>query len=163
MLCSTPMPPGLLTPVVSALGRALSLKQLPDGAFLLGGGWPGDPTPDRRGFTVRQESVVGNWAAGCAILPAVGEQQLVRSWCGLEAESIDSIPFVGPLPGLEGLTLALGFSGHGFALAPAIGRALAEQLAGRAVPALDGLGPQRIAHVDQRHLDQFIRAVSGDS
>src|SRR4051794_15086276 len=71
MLRSTPAPSELLGPVVSAMGRVLSLKQLPDGAFLLGGGWPGDPTPDRRGYTLRQESVDGNWADACAILPAV--------------------------------------------------------------------------------------------
>ena len=40
-LRSTPAPPGVLRPVVSAVGRALSLKQHADGALLLGGGWLG--------------------------------------------------------------------------------------------------------------------------
>lgn len=80
MLRSTPATPGLLRPVVGALGRQLSLKQLPDGAFLLGGGWPGDATADRAGFTMREASVAGGWAAASAILPAVGAQQSAR--CG---------------------------------------------------------------------------------
>ena len=44
MIRSSPAPPGSLIPVVSAIRRALSLKQSHDGTFLLGGGWPGDIT-----------------------------------------------------------------------------------------------------------------------
>jgi sarcosine oxidase, subunit beta len=158
MLRSTAAPPELLTPVVSAVGRTLSLKQLPDGAFLLGGGWPGDPTIDRRGYTLRQTSIDGNWAAASAILPIVGEQRLERAWCGLEAESIDEIPFIGRVPGLEGLVVALGFSGHGFAIAPAVGRAVADQIAGQPTPSLAGLSPDRISRFDPAQVAAFIAA-----
>jgi sarcosine oxidase subunit beta len=82
-------------------------------------------------------------------LPAVAQQRIARSWCGLEAQSIDDIPFIGPVPGLDGLTLALGFSGHGFAISPAVGRAVADQLAGHPTPELDGLNPARIATFDR--------------
>jgi len=44
---------------------------------------------------------------------------------------------------MGGLVVAAGFSGHGFAIAPAIGRALADQLVGKPVPELDGLRPDR--------------------
>jgi sarcosine oxidase subunit beta len=37
---------------------------------------------------------------------------------------------LGPAPGLPGLWLAAGFSGHGFMMAPAVGRALAAWIAG---------------------------------
>ncbi len=161
MLRSTPAAPQLLSPVVSAVGRTLSLKQLPDGAFLLGGGWPGDPTEDRRGYTLRQASIDGNWSAACAILPVVGQQRLERAWCGLEAESIDEIPFVGRVAGLEGLVVAVGFSGHGFAIAPEVGRATADLILGRPAPALAGLGPERISHLDPAQVAAFIAAASG--
>lgn len=144
MLLSTPAQEVTLQPVLSAVGRKLSLKQLDDGAYFLGGGWLGDVTDDRRGYRTRAESIEGNWAAACGLLPAVGEQRMARAWCGLEAESIDGIPFVGPAPGMTGLTLALGFSGHGFALAPAVGRAVADQLNGQRTIELDGLSPARI-------------------
>lgn len=144
MLLSTPAPAQILQPVLGTIGRSLSLKQLADGAFFIGGGWPGDPAPDRRACTTRPESITGNWQDACAILPAVARQQIARAWCGLEAASIDDIPLLGPAPRLAGLTLALGFSGHGFALAPAIGRAIADQLAGQPVPELEGLDPVRI-------------------
>jgi sarcosine oxidase subunit beta len=156
MILSTPATPGLLQPVLSTLGRSLSLKQLRNGAFLLGGGWLGNLAPDRRSYTIRPENQSGNWQTACELLPAVCQQQIVRAWCGLEGQSFDDIPFIGPLPGLDGLILALGFSGHGFAIAPSVGRAVADQLAGRPTPALDGLSPARIASFDPAQVAAFL-------
>jgi sarcosine oxidase, subunit beta len=93
---------------------------------------------------MRPSSIQGNWATASELLPAVGEQRIARSWCGLEALSSDDIPLVGVIPGLDGLTLAVGFSGHGFALAPAVGRSVADQIEGRPTPELDGLSPNRM-------------------
>jgi len=155
MLRSTPASPGLLRPVVSALGRQLSLKQLPDGVFLLGGGWPGDATGDRTGFTLRQASVAGGWEAAAAILPALRTQQLEHAWCGLEAECFDSVPLLGPAVGVTGLTLAVGFSGHGFALAPAVGATVAADLLGQSAPSLDALRPSRAGAFAPELLERF--------
>lgn len=155
MLLSTPAREVRLNPVLSALGRHLSLKQLRDGAFFLGGGWLGDATADRRGFRLRPESIDGNWAAARGLLPAVGEQRVAQAWCGLEAQSIDGLPFVGFAPGVDGLTLALGFSGHGFALAPAVGRAVADLIDGQRTIELDGLSPARIAGFAQDEVERF--------
>src|SRR5439155_18135196 len=156
ILISTPGPPGTLRPVIGALSRRLSLKQLDSGEFMLGGGWPGDAAPDRRSFTMRPESEKGGWAAAAGLLPAVGEQRIARKWCGLEAQSIDVIPFIGAVPAHPGLTVAVGFSGHGFAIAPAVGRAVADQLAGRPTPELDGLSPARIARLDPAAVERFL-------
>ncbi len=159
MVLSTPTSPqhaSILTPVVSALGRALSLKQLDDGAFLLGGGWLGEPTPDRRSYTLQKEHVQGNWEEARAVLPAIAHTQIARSWCGLEAESIDTIPFIGSVTGFPGLTLALGFSGHGFALAPAVGRSVADLVEGKATPELDGLQPDRIMNFTEQQTADFL-------
>jgi sarcosine oxidase subunit beta len=143
MLRSTAATPNVLVPVLSALGRALSLKQVPGGAFLVGGGWPGDITEDERGYVLQPESITGNWQAACAVLPAVAAQSIAAAWCGLEAMSADGLPYVGSVPGRDGLLVATGFSGHGFAIAPAVGRAVADQLAGQPVPELHGLRPDR--------------------
>jgi sarcosine oxidase, subunit beta len=142
-LLSTPALPGLLWPVVSAAGRALSLKQAPDGAFVLGGGWPGDLAPDGRSYMLRPESQEGNWATACEIFPPLRQQRLARAWGGLQAQTIDDLPFIGSFSGLDGLVLAVG-SWYGFALAPAIGRAVADHLAELPTPELDLLTPKRI-------------------
>jgi sarcosine oxidase subunit beta len=158
MVLSTPAPQGLLTPVIGVMGRALSLKQLPNGAFLLGGGWPGDATTNRRGYILRTASIEGNWSVACDILPIVRQQIIAQAWCGLEAQAIDGIPFIGATPNYEGLSVAVGFSGHGFALAPAVGRALADQLAGKATPELAGLSPARIAQWSEEQIEAFMQS-----
>jgi len=156
MILSTLAPPGTLQPVLSAVGRTLSLKQIGDGAFLLGGGWPGDPTPDRRSYSMRPDSIQGNWTTACELLPAVSRQQIACTWCGLEALSFDDIPFVGTISGLDGLTVAAGFSGHGFAISPAVGRSVADQINGHLTPELDGLSPNRIATFHPGKVEAFV-------
>ena len=163
MLLSTPATPGLLRPVIGAVSRPLSLKQRDDGALLLGGGWLGDVTSDRRSYTLRDASQRGNWATARELLPALGAERMAAAWCGLEAISFDGIPFVGHAPGLDGLTLACGFSGHGFAIAPVVGRAVADLLAGQPAPELAGLSPARIAGFDAAAVAGFLGAdVRGD-
>lgn len=161
MLLSTPGPL-VLKPVIGAVSRQLSLKQLPGGEFFLGGGWPGDATEDRRAYTMRDASVRGGWDAAVGLLPAVGEQRVARQWCGLEAECFDGVPLIGPAPGFEGLTLAVGFSGHGFALCPAVGRAVADQIAGKPTPELDLLDPSRLARFDQDEVERFVSAPGSE-
>jgi sarcosine oxidase subunit beta len=156
ILISSPAAPGTLSPVLGSAGRRLSLKQLPTGEFMLGGGWPGVASEDRRSYTMLDESIAGGWAAGIGIVPAVGAQTILRKWCGLEAETFDHIPLIGPIAGLPGLTVAVGFSGHGFAIAPAVGRCVADQLAGWAVSELAGLDPSRVASFDRTALDAFM-------
>jgi sarcosine oxidase subunit beta len=159
MILSTPANVKTLQPVLSAVSRSLSLKQLSDGTFFLGGGWLGDPVSNRSDYQLRPASIEGNWKTACELLPEVGQQQISNAWCGLEAQSIDNIPFIGTIPGIDGLTLAVGFSGHGFALAPAIGRSIAGQIAGHPTPELDGLSPSRIANFQPGQVEAFINAT----
>ena len=163
MILSTPAHNHQLKPVISAVSRALSLKQVANGEFLLGGGWLGDLSRDRRSYNMRSSSLQGNWATAIELLPIVGEQHIARSWCGLEAQSIDDIPFIGQIPGLSGFTLAVGFSGHGFALSPAVGRTIADQLNGLPTPELDELRSTRIANFTSESIEAFIsEATRGD-
>jgi sarcosine oxidase, subunit beta len=156
-LLSSLAPRGILTPVVSAVGRALSLKQRADGALVLGGGWLGDPSPDGRSYRLRTASQQGNWATACELFPPVRTLQCVGAWGGLQAHTPDDLPFIGSFSGLAGLTLAFG-SWYGFALAPAVGSVVADHLAGRPTPQLDLLGPDRIAHFDPAQVAAFLAA-----
>src|SRR6185437_9423909 len=75
-LLSTSASPGMLLPVVSTVRGTLSMKQQPDGAFLLGGGWLGDPTADGLSYTLRTASQQGNWSLGCEVFPRLRKLQL---------------------------------------------------------------------------------------
>lgn len=81
------------------------------------------------------------------ILPAVADADLATSWVGLYEMSPDHHPLVGPIPGLAGLLVATGFSGHGFQHAPIVGRLLAEIATIGAAHTLDihALRPGRFA------------------
>ena len=54
---------------------------------------------------------------------------------------------LGPAPGIEGLVLAFGFSGHGFKLAPAVGNELAKSILGM-TPSIP-LAPYRLSRFDE--------------
>ena len=49
----------------------------------------------------------------------------------------DAQAIIGPVPGIEGLILAGGFSGHGFKLAPSVGEGVAQMLVGEPVSAFE--------------------------
>ena len=130
--------PGALGPVIGCFDRALSLKQLDDGAYLIGGGWPAQITDEAANrYDVLDGSVRGSLDVARAIYPPVADTKVARSWAGLEAFTPDELPVLGPVPGIDGLLVAAGFSGHGFALAPAVGDVLARLALGQ--PALPHL------------------------
>lgn len=113
------------------------------GVVLVGTGDFGDPLedPDRmtagapRGLVSLQRTQLG------ARMPAFEGARLANSWVGPYDITPDWNPVLGPAPGLPGLYLAYGFSGHGFKMAPAIGRCVAQALLGEA-PDID-LAPYR--------------------
>ena len=147
MMAAGPAEP-MLAPTVGALGRRLSLKQVPNGEFVIGGGWPGDADMDLRVGTTRMSSIAGSIEHASAILPRLRDLPLARTWIGLEALCIDEVPVISAGPGFDNLTIAAGFSGHGFALSPIVGQLLAELLLdGAPSLSLDAFSLQRFAEL----------------
>jgi glycine/D-amino acid oxidase-like deaminating enzyme len=73
-------------------------------------------------------------AAAKASWPQLAEVAPAERWAGTIDVLPDELPALGPVPGLAGLIVATGFSGHGFGIGPAAGRAAADLAAGAAVP-----------------------------
>lgn len=88
-----------------------------------------DPPPDGRVLD-------GILSAAQNVFPQLRGVPAVEGWGGMIDVTPDEVPLVGPVPGLEGLTLAAGLSGHGFGLGPGIGLLAAQIAAGRE-PAAD--------------------------
>lgn len=126
MILTTPRPVSLAQVVTAAAPGPLSFKQLREGNYLIGGGWPGDLDLAHPRGTIRPDSITGSLAAARAIVPDVAATAIADSWVGIEAFAPDEIPILGPVPGVENLTVAFGFSGHGFALSPMTGQVIAE-------------------------------------
>ena len=68
--------------------------------------------------------------------PALAGAAWQRAWAGPYDYSPDWNPIIGEAPGVEGLHLALAWSGHGFKLSPAVGELAAGAiLSGKEIPA----------------------------
>ncbi len=66
------------------------------------------------------------------LLPGLGATPIEECWAGLLDLTPDAIPVLDRVPGIEGLVVGMGFSGHGFCLGPVTGRILADLVSGRA-------------------------------
>lgn len=58
--------------------------------------------------------------------PCLAKTKIVRSWAGWYDQCIDVLPVLDNVKEVPGLTLAFGFSGHGFGISPAVSIALSE-------------------------------------
>jgi sarcosine oxidase subunit beta len=125
MMATTPMP-AFLRQVIGARNRQLSLKQIPSGNYVIGGGWPGDIDLGTNLGTPRHASILGSMDHSSAIFPELRKAQLERVWVGIEAETVDEVPILGPIESIPNLTVATGFTGHGFALSPIVGQLMSE-------------------------------------
>ncbi|WP_069269292.1 NAD(P)/FAD-dependent oxidoreductase [Paraburkholderia nodosa] len=56
---------------------------------------------------------------------------IASSWTGVYDVTPDWNPVLGALPGIEGLVVGYGFSGHGFKLSPTVGKILAQAALGQ--------------------------------
>jgi len=65
-------------------------------------------------------------AATMQRFPVMAEGAAQGGWAGLYDVTPDWQPVIDRMPGVEGFFSACGFSGHGFKISPAVGRAMAE-------------------------------------
>jgi sarcosine oxidase subunit beta len=147
----------MLTPVLGCIGRGLSVKQMPQGQFVIGGGWPGIPDMVAGRGWPRIGNPNGSARQVTAVLPATAALLALRIWNSLEGYTIDKLPVLGEVDGVGGYLLATGFSGHGFALAPSVGAVLAEFIStGKTSLPLDQLNLRRLAGYDPEKIREYL-------
>ena len=141
LFLSAPIRERLLEPLVVSAELRFAAKQLGNGRVLTSDlGAAGDP-----------EAGLPTWRANVragirTLVPALEYVDLGIVVPGIYDATPDRQAILGPLPGLDGLHVAAGFSGHGFMLAPAIARIVAGAvLGGEADPALAVLDAARFA------------------
>ncbi len=67
------------------------------------------------------------WPILAERVPVFDRLKLIRGWAGLYAiNRLDSNALMGEHPDVRGFYMAIGFSGHGFQQAPAVGKGLSE-------------------------------------
>lgn len=120
--------------------------------MLVSEGTPGEVlgSPDTEQADVPLDKVVDVGEQVARRFPAYAEAGLAASWTGLYDVTPDWSPVLGPLPGVDGLWLAYGFSGHGFKLAPAVGLLLAQAVLGQ--PGVVPIDAYSLARFEQGRL-----------
>jgi sarcosine oxidase subunit beta len=115
-------------------------RQQPDGRFRFTSGigaYRGDPEAwSKASLTPPVPEIAGLRALVGRVLPAAAATKVEKSWGGLIDMTPDGLPVIDAPKGLPGLVIAAGFSGHGFGIAPAVGRLVAALALGEA-PFLD--------------------------
>lgn len=80
-------------------------------------------------------------------MPAMRDAAFLHGHAGLYDMSPDAHPIIGQAPSVDGLYLAMGFSGAGFKKGPAVGQCLAELIVDGRAEAVD-LSPFRLERFD---------------
>lgn len=128
-LCVTePIAPSIEHLVYSA-GSMLTLKQTRKGTVLIGGGWPAVLDHDRLP-SVNRESLDGNLKVALAVVPALADVEVARTWAAEVNGNRSWLPVIGEVPGSSGFFMNyvpwMGFSG-----APMASKIVASLVQGR--------------------------------
>ncbi len=119
------------------------------GVVLVGTGDHGDPLdePDQIDDNVGLDFIEHQGKQVAHRMPSFAAGALVDSWTGPYDITPDWNPVLGPVTGVEGLYVGYGFSGHGFKLAPAVGRVLAQSILGQTLDV--DIHPYRLNRFEQ--------------
>jgi sarcosine oxidase subunit beta len=124
--------------LVGHLERRLALKPAPNG-LQISGGWLGRWSETTDQPEVLADHVAGNLADAVATYPGLKDVR-VQAACADRVESVglELIPTIDRVPRCDRVFVAAGWTGHGFAIAPAVARLLSRWM-------LDGDRPVELA------------------
>jgi len=105
--------------------------------------------PDRFDRAIHSDEEIALLQAAARRLRALEDARPRRGWASLYDVSPDWQPVIGEI--VEGVFVDAGTSGHGFKLAPALGRHVAELVLGRPDPRLAQFSPARFATGELLH------------
>ena len=107
--------------------RTLAMKNNPDGRVMISGGWLGRYNPETGQNETVPDQVVGNLGEAQAVYPVL-EGIGVSEASADRPEGIchDGVPIIDHIPGITNAVFATGWSGHGWAIAPATSKLIAD-------------------------------------
>jgi len=113
-----------IDPMVISFSRNIYFRQAETGGIIGGQSNPGEPpgTDMSSGLDFAQQFAKKvTW-----FVPALRDVKVVRQWAGLYNVTPDAQPILGSVDEVEGYFHAIGFSGHGFMIAPKTAELMAE-------------------------------------
>jgi sarcosine oxidase subunit beta len=125
-ICSSePLKP-FLKPMVSVLASGLYFSQSMRGEIVGGVTLHGDEPTLAMGSRLRFLATYARQL--CKLMPILGDIKILRQWAGPYDITEDGNPILGEPQGVPGFFLCCGFMGHGFMMAPVIGKLYAQWL-----------------------------------
>ena len=119
--------PKMFDIMIGVAGGEFYGHQSEHGSFVLGG------NSGLQAFTSNNDNFVTNSLTAPCIsrgiikyFPILDKVKVVRTWSGWYDQCIDVLPVIDIVKEEPGLTVAFGFSGHGFGISPAVSIALSE-------------------------------------
>ncbi len=113
--------------LAASAGQGISMEQTENGNLLLGS------TREFAGFdkTTTMDGMKKILRQTAALVPVLGQFQVIRTFAGLRPYTPDGLPILGPVRGLNNFYMAAGHEGDGIALAPVTGHLMARMILGR--------------------------------
>lgn len=126
-ICSTePLKPWL-DPLVADLTNGLYFSQSMRGEIV--GGISNEDVPEGLDMGSSHRFLALYSRALTQTVPVLGKVKVLRQWAGCYDLTPDANPIVGPVDEVDEFYQASGFMGHGFMMAPVMGKLLAENIA----------------------------------
>jgi len=148
------MPP-VMRSVLSIANGLLSMKQFANGTVVIGGGWQGIGSRELGGRETIPENLIGNLRLGQHAVPALASARVARIWLGLESETADAMPMIGPVPQHPDLYV-IGCVHSGYTSGPYMGKLLAQQILGQQ-PDMPLFDPSRLLPIENNAVASFSR------
>ncbi len=126
MLMVTERLPHFVDPVMGAVSRKLSFKQMQNGTLIIGGALVAKLDFSEEKTDINWQQLVESANTVLHFFPQLKDVRIVRAWAGIEGFLPDNIPIIGASLGKNNAYHALGFSAHGFQLSPVIGLILSQ-------------------------------------
>jgi len=127
VLLTTPMPTLRLKHLIGHASRTLALKAEAGHRIMISGGLPGVWDANTERGTTLDASIKANFADAVSVYPGLANSEVdLADADHLESSTIDNIPVIDTVPGVENAVYAVGWCGHGWAIAPAVTQMLAQ-------------------------------------
>jgi glycine/D-amino acid oxidase-like deaminating enzyme len=120
----------LVPHLVYAAAEKLTLKQMKNGTFLIGGGWPATRRGNDDALAVSLASLRDNLRIALSVVPALADVHIVRTWPAIVNGTADWKPILGEVPGHAGFFMNI-FPWMGFTAGPISALTVAELVIGR--------------------------------
>ncbi len=129
MTVTEPVKP-IVPHLVYAASEKLTLKQMNNGTFLIGGGWPATRRGTDGKLAVSLASLRDNLRVALSVVPALANVHIVRTWPAIVNGTADWKPVLGEVPGHAGFFVNV-FPWMGFSAGPISALIVAELVLGR--------------------------------